>query len=849
MTSRKKRAKRRPTAELRPTDVDRSNWWDRLSDRAQHGWCIGFLLAVSFGFFAPIHFTDQTLVGGDIVEWRAMAEYMIQYRAEAGEEPLWAPNAFGGMPGYFISPKAMVPQVNTVVGFVREVIWPTSHLIVLFLGTYLLLVYLTRNKLAGVLAAVGFGLTTYLPIILVAGHNSKYVALAYAPWLVLAFAHALRRPGLLSGLLFGVALAANLRAGHIQPTYYVSFLLGIWWLAEGVAAFRRSESRSFLGTTASLAIGSVLGILMVAQPYLSQAEAKDFTIRGAASGGEPGGLEWEYAMNWSQGIGELVTLLIADAFGGAAAYWGPKPFTAGPHYVGGIILMLAGIAIWRLRSRALYAFAIGTLVMILFSLGDNLALVNRPMFELFPLFDALRAPETWLSTAAFTLSVLAGMGLWYVVRKGEAAESEKARDRTVFTAVGAALAVVLVLIVFRSVLFDFQREGEYEQVEQQLLSQQPELSPQDPRVRTAILQHLSQIEAERSDMFMGDAMRTLIFLTLGGILLVLYRRHTVSAPILQAGLALLVLIDLWGVGRRYLNEDRLVPDTPVEARIPTYDFDRFLLERQQEAGGMGHFRVLVYEGANPMTNARPSFHHESLGGYTGAKLRVYQDFIDHVLFEAGRPNDNALDLMNTRYVVAPVALPGLQPVYRDEQTGIMVLENPDALPRAFFAEEIEVVESPEAIWDRLQSASFEPGVTAIVSEPLDVETAPADSGATASASLVSYTPREIVWRVETNARRLLVASEVYYPAGWKAFIDDEEVPIVQVDYVLRGVVVPPGTHEISMRFEPASHRIGVWLSAAATALTYGGVLVLLGLGFARHRKDDQPADNASQQSG
>lgn len=835
MPSRKSRTARRRPAEVSPTPASNDGWWSRLPDRTQHGICIALLIAVSLGFFAPIHFTDLTLIGGDTVEWRAMAEYMIEYREETGKEPLWAPNAFSGMPGYFISPKTIVPQVDDVFTALRSFLWPSSHLIVLLIGTYLLVVFLTRNKLSGVLAAIAYGFTTYLPVILVAGHNSKYIALAYAPWLVLSFAYALRRPGLLAGLLFAAALALNLRAGHIQPTYYISFLLGVWWIVEGVKALRSGEAAQFARTTGWLALGSVLGLMMIAQPYLSQAESKAYTIRGAASGGEAGGLDWEYAMNWSQGVVELLTLLIADAFGGAAAYWGPKPFTGGPHYVGGIVILLAGIALWRFRSTTVLVFGIGTLLMVLFSLGSNLPIVNRPMYELFPLFNALRAPETWLSTAAFALAVLAALGLWYLIRPEDSPAAEATKTRSLYIASGVLIGFVLLLLVMRTVFFDFSRPDEYQRLEQQLLAQQPELSADDPRVRAAIQQHLSQVEDQRESMFADDALRTLLFLIFGAGLLVLLRRGKLSAPVVQAGLALLVLLDLWGIGRRYLNEDRLVPESGLEQRIATYDYDRFLLEKQEEAGGMGHFRVLAYEGANPMMNARPSYYYESLGGYTGAKLRVYQDYIDHILFEAGRPNENALDLMNARFVVAPVALPGLEPVYQDPQTGMLVLENTDALPRAFFVQDVEVIAEPEEIWARLRDPAFDPAQTALLMNPLDLSSSRSDTVTAAEVTLESYSPREIVWSTATDQPRLLVASEVYYPAGWNAYIDGEPTEILQVDYLLRGVVVPAGEHRVEMRFEPSSHRTGVILSAIGTILVYGGIVVVLGLAYRRSR--------------
>lgn len=834
---------------LQPSAVAGTSWWDRLSSRAQHLICAALLVGVAFGFFAPVHFGGRSLVGGDTVSWRAMAEGMIEAQQATGERVLWSPNAFAGMPGYMVNYDRPVPQVGDLFEALRGLLWPTSHFLLLLAGAYLLVVFLTRDKLAAVLAALAYGLTTYLSLILVAGHNSKYIALAWAPWLVLAFAYALRRPRLLSGLLFAVALAANLQAGHVQITYYVAFFLGLWWIVEGVGALRAGRLPAFGKATAFLAVGSVLALLMVASPYLVYAEYKGFTIRGGAgpagAGGE--GLDWAYAMRWSQGFGELVTLLIADAYGGSALYWGPKPFTGGPHYAGALVVALALIALVRVRRPVVYALGGGVVLMMLFSLGEHLPALNRLMFEVFPLFSSFRVPETWLSVVVLLLAVLAGFGLAAAAARTEAPEEGRRTTRAVLGVVGGLVAFVLLLWVARGAFFDFQRPGEAEALVQQVVQQRPDLDAADPQLQQAVRQEVARRVAERDDAFSGDALRTLLFLLLGGALLGAYRFGKLPSWALHLGLALLVTVDLWGVGRRYFGEEHLVPESRAQALIPEYGFDRWIKQQVAATGGPGHFRVLSLEAGDPTTNARPAYHYQTLNGYHGAKLRLFQDYIEHVFVDpaTGLPNENALDLLNTRYVVAPGTLPGLEPVYQDEQTGMVVSENPDAVPRAFFVGETEVVADPEAAWQRLRDPAFDPRRTALLAEPLDgFATTPLDSAATATATLERYTPDEIVWRVQTDAPRLLVVSEVYYPAGWTATLDGAPVPIVRADYLLRAVPVPPGEHTLVMRFAPAREAASVWISALATLLTYGGVLALLGLAFYRRRRRRRPADAA-----
>jgi len=825
-----------------------AGFWASLSPMARHGVVLGLLLVLSLSFFAPVHFGGQGLHGSDILQWRGMAEAMIDYEEATGDDALWAPNVFGGMPGYLVNYKPEVPQLDTLVNAVRSVLWPTSHLFLLLAGVYVLVFYLTNNTLASLTSACAYGLTTYLPIILAAGHQTKFVAIAYAPFVLLAFVYALRNPRLLSGLLFAIALAVQLRAKHPQISYYVLMLALVWWIVEGVRAVREDRTTDFAKSTGWLAFGTVMGLLMVVQPYWATYEYKQFSTRAAeaaAGEGSAAAMSWEYAMRWSQGVGELITLAIADAFGGGPQlYWGPKPFTSGPHYVGGVVLALAGLAVWKVRTTVTWGLGIGALVTASFALGRHFSILNRPMYEVFPFFDAFRAPETWLSITALALAVLAGMGLDRVLRRPE--EKRRTRKQRTDGEVRAALlysfgvvtAVVLLLWGTNDTLFDFQSQREAQIVQQ--IRQNPNLDRSNPRVRQ-FYQQIDQREAQRKEAFSNDALRTLLALGVVLLILWLYRRKTIAPWVAGALVALVVVIDLWGVAGRYLGDDAFSPSEDVTQQIPRTEVDRWIQGRLDDAGGSGHFRVLPLQtpySSSPTNNAISSFKYESVGGYHGAKLQVYQDYLDHILqIGQGAPNENGLDLMNTRYVIAKQPLPGTEVAYRSQRSDFVVLENPDALPRGFFVGQTEVVESAQATWQRLRSSDFDPSRTALLETPIGETVTPLDSTSTTSVTLQKHTPPEITWTVQTDAPRLFVASEVYYPAGWNAYLDGERVPIHRVDYLLRGVHVPAGEHTLTMRFEPTVDRVGTWISAGATVLAYGGVAVLLGLRY-RRREDE-----------
>ena len=832
-------------------------FWTRLSAPARHGLCLLVLLAVAVGFYAPVLTDGLTIRGGDVISWRANAEALLEYQEETGEQALWAPNVFSGMPAFLINYKPVVPQADVLLRVLRDVMWPIEHVFLMMAGAYLLVVYVRRDSLAGLLAGVAFGFTTYIPIILGAGHQTKFVALAYAPYVIVAFVYALRTPRLLSGLLFAAALALQLRARHPQITYYVMMVLFVWWIVEVVQAVRENRTPALAQSTGWLALGTGLALLMVAQPYLATFQYKDFSTRAAAAaagGGDGGGsaMGWDYAMRWSQGVGEMVTLLIADAFGGGGGtYWGPKPFTEGPHYLGGIVLALAGLAVWRVRSRMVWGLAGAAVATTLFAFGRHAAWINRPLFEYFPFFDAFRAPETWLSVTALVLAVLAGIGLDYALRRDDRPAKRRtnasdARLRPLLIAFGLTFGLTAVLWIGQDAVFDFGKPNEEQRIVRALLQQYPDVSPQDPRVQQTVRQEIERRKDERRANFSTDAKRTLFFLALGGGVLALYRRETVPAWVAGLAVVSLVVVDLYGVGSRHLPDEKFSKAQDAAQEIPTYGFDRFIKQKQQEAGGPGHFRVLPL-ALNPTNNATPSYHYEQIGGYHGAKLQRYQEYLDHVLqIGQGTPNENALDLLNTRYIVARQQLPGTTVAHRDGQTGLVVLENPDAVPRAFFVGQTEVIDGAQATWQRLRSNAFNPRQTALLPEPLDAPVTPIDSSSTARVALQKHTPPEIVWEIETDAPRLLVASEVYYPAGWTATLNGEPVPIHRVNYLLRGVHVPAGTHTLRMRFAPQADRIGTWIAATATAVTYGGIAWLVGVPYFRRRDEDADAPDEAE---
>lgn len=813
--------------------------WDAGSEVRKHAIMIGMLMLLALVFFAPVHFSDGQLIATDTVQWRAMVESMIQMEEETGGVALWAGRVFAGMPGYMISPELSVPQVDLLMRELRLLIWPTSHMWLLLIGTYLLAFRLTGESLSAAVAALSYGFTTYIPVILAAGHNSKYIALAWAPWMLLAFLYAMQRRSVVSALLFAVALAVNLRAGHVQITYYVTFAAGIWWLVEGVHAFRGGDRAGFLRGTGMLLLGSVLGLMMVAQPYMSHAEITPYTTRGSSTGGTQGGMAWDYAMAWSQGPGELLTLLMADAYGGASpTYWGAKTFTGGPHYFGMITVLFLALAFWKVRDRITLALSIGLLALILFALGENLSILNRPMFEFFPLFDAFRVPETWLSVAALLAALMAARGMASLVSIAES--SGPLLQQPVFRLALGFGGLLLVFNVMGTTLLSFERPGERAQIEAQIERANPGVSMSDPRVVQFVDEQLAQVTAERIEAFSADAFRSLFVVLLLGTLVYLLVNRRLPYWVVGFVVVGVLVVDLTGVARRHINTDRLSPVEDASASVRQFGFDTFLVDQRVQEGGEGAFRVLSLEfGQHPISNARPSFFHESLGGYSGAKLRLFQDFLDHLLFAGpAGVNTSALDMMDVGYLIASGPLPGFTPVFQDEETGQGVFRNDERPGRAWLVDSVAIHPGYESVWASINSPSFDPATVALITADADLnaETLTGSAG-DSQVSVTQYSAEDMTFAVRSSRDRLLVVSEVFYPPGWTATIDGEETDIHQVNHLLRGIVVPAGDHEIRLAFRPASYRNSTLITSTGTGITYG-LLLVYGLLALRRRRSE-----------
>ena len=813
---------------------DRSlDFWESLGTTKQH------LFSLAFLFILPLFLYHATILGGqqymgtDVIQWRAGAESLIEHREIYDEVAHWATNMFSGMPANTISHPPQVYNLDNTILDALSSIYPAAEIWILLAGAYFMFILIGLRPLAAVTGAVLIGFTTYIPIIIGAGHNAKFLAYIYVPWLYFGYFLITRtdKNRWLSFFLFALAITLHLRAFHPQVTYYFLFPLGAVFIYDGIRKFQSGEGRTFLFQTGLLIGAAVVAVLITAQIYWSTMEYSSFSMRGGSQLAGTEGLSRNYAFAWSQGWGELLTLLIPGAYGGSELYWGPKSFTSGPHYFGAAALILFLFGLINSGRKLKYLFLVPGAAAVLFSLGENFTLLNNFMFDYFPYFDKFRVPETWLMMAVFCFSAVAAFGADWLLEN--LSNEKKNKEWRVPALTAAAISLIAIFTVFQ--FLSYEKPGERSQIAQQI-AQQNNVPLEDPRVGQTVGRIMqTQLIPERRDLAEGDATRFGIIVVLGLALVWGMATKKIPASAGLIGFSLILAYDLIRVDSRYLSENSLVDQELTAADVierRERPIDRFIQENVPHEEGW-EYRVLPLLD-NAFNNAIPSYFYPSAGGYSGAKLSYYQDLIDQAFFTGGISiNESLMDLLNIRYITIGqrMQLPGSEIVYEGEDG--VVLENLDVLPKAFFVDSVATLPNETDVYNQV-SIDFEPTEVAYIAGDREVGTAP-DS--LASISVEEYNANTIRLSVSRTQPGFLVLSEIWYPPGWTITLNGEETEMIRTNYAVRGFEIPPGDHKLEMRLEPAWYTTGRWMAIAGSLLLFGAGFMGL-FGVYRSRKEE-----------
>lgn len=805
---------------------NKKDFFDALKSWQVHLICLLVLMIAPMILHSPIITDGKEITSGDIIQWRAGAESLMAYREESGEQAQWSTNMFSGMPAYVISNLERFPSFDTVILSFFKFIFPFTEYWILLGGAYFFLLVMGYRPLISVVGALIIGLTAYIPIIVGAGHNTKFIAYAYIPWIFAGYklmSDRMKSDFVESGfkyggfLIFLAAFMLHVRAGHPQVTYYFLFLLAIWWIFDGLEARKSGRINAWIQQTAFLIAAGLLAVFSVVEQYWALLEYSSASIRGGSDLAGNTGLDQGYAFVWSQGWGELLTLIIPGLFGGNELYWGPKPFTGGPHYFGAIafFLMVIGLVFNR-RSHSKIFIIAGSLA-VLFSLGNHFGLLNNLMFDYFPLFNKFRTPEMWLMLAVFCFTVPAMDGLSsFADRSARVAASGK---KWLIVAGIVLLPGILVLVAADS-LFSFEKDGERAQIAQQV-AQSNQVSPEDPRVAQAVDRIFAeQLLPERVALAKADALKMVILVGLTVGLMFILVSGKVAVSIALIGIVGLTMFDMISVGKSYVAD--------YAYQDAGFDAEQVIESRKRPIDTWLQSSILTDEpwtyrvfplSENAFNNAVPSYFYPSIGGYSGAKLGIFQDVVDDALF--GGPtgiNRNVLSMLTVKYLTYGGRVPGFDVAH--ESDGLLVLENPVVMPKAFFVDSLVYSNSAQEAMEFIKDPSVDLGKVATV---MGVDEISVTADSLASVEVTRYDAHHIDLGVSRSSDGFLVLSEIFYQDGWKAELNGESIPIYRTNYLLRGISVPAGDHQISMVYEPDWYKPVRFISTAANAV----ILVLI----------------------
>ncbi|MBL7875642.1 MAG: hypothetical protein JNL53_08255 [Cyclobacteriaceae bacterium] len=796
----------------------------RFSDHIlPHLIAVFVFLVVTILFFNPVFFDNKALEQGDIQQWSGSSKELRDYREQTGKEGLWVATMFSGMPAYLVNLQWSDGPVITFKKILSVFLpHPVSNIFLAFVCYYVLLLSFRIRSWFAIAGALAFGLSSYMIIGLSAGHNARIGAIAFMPLVVAGIHLAFTAKRILGFGVTALGMALHLRENHLQITYYLMLIVLVYGLVHLILAIQTKRIVDFLKTILVL----VPAVLIAAGTFFGQfwaiTEYTRYSIRGpseiATAKNETDGLSKAYAFQYRYGIWEPMTLFIPNFYGGssmdllaadqesktyqslnqagdnetanqlanyARAYWGPQDFTVGAYYAGAIIcfLFLVGV-VFAERKYVWWLVPLSALSLML-SWGDSFATFNYFMFDYFPGYNKFRSVNFALVIILFSMPLLGMLGLENLMAKGWSKETQKKLLWPVSITVGLCL-IFIAIGGFGSFL-------------------KPEEAQFPVWFRNAI-------QKDRIALLRSDAWRSLILIVLFSAAIFSLLKNYLKPAVIYPVLVVLIWFDLGSVNTRYFTKDNYKRKRENAFAQPTAADQEILKDKS-------YYRV--YNLQSPMTEARTSFFHNSLGGYHGAKLRRYQDLYDSVIskntrqlfedFQKGTPDFeayNALNMLNAKYFV-----------YGPDKENVIL--NPAAFGNAWFVKEVILVNSPA---EELMK------VTAIKTKDIAVMNSQQVSGqlevdSLASISLMEHQPPYLKYESESSTKGIIVFSEIYYPKGWHAFIDGNEVPILRADFILRALEVPAGKHIIEFKFEPKPYVIGNKITMAS-----GWLLLLVVIG-------------------
>ena len=783
---------------------------------------IAVFAVVSMMFFAP-QYQGKVLSQGDMLRANGMAVDVKEHVQTYDEHPAWAGRMFGGMPAYLIDMDYEGRWVKSSTDFIYDILGkPASFLFIAMAAFYLMLVLMGVNPYLAIAGGLGYGLSTYFPIIIEAGHITKMMALAWIPALIGAIWYAYRKNKYMGASLAAFFAAIEISCSHPQITYYFLFVIVGLVIAEFVRAYKTKMLKAFAITSAYLVVAATLAVgANLVQLYYVQDYSKDSTRSQSeltsknTTDNSTSGLDKDYATQWSYGKSETLNLFVPNAFGQSSSggfsedgevaqslkkyqaanmatslpsYWGDQPFTEGGVYIGALLIFLFVFAICLLPSQEKW-WVLGPMILaLLLAWGHNLMWLTDLFLDYFPLYNKFRVPSMILVVIEFGVPLLALLALNKVVN-GEVERTKVMKALKLSTYIAGGLALFAALVLPSAMEFVGASDAHMG-------------LPKDV---------LAAMVDERASMLRSDSVRSLLFVAIGAALIWAWVSGKLKKNYFVAAVILAVLVDMVGVDRRFVSWDDFQPNKVVATVQPT-ELDKQILKDTTD------YRVANFS-VNPFSDAMTSYFHRSVGGYHAAKMRRYQELIDNHL---SKMNIEVYNMLNTKYFIT--------------EKGVEM--NDGFAGSAWIVDSVIIVETADAELNALSmDAGFKAKDVAIVDKEF-AELLPAmtEDKHHGFIRLTDYKVNNITYQYGSDTPSLALFSEIYYPKGWTAYVDGKEVPSIRANYILRALNLPAGNHTIEWKYEVPNYSVTVNLTRTSSLLILLSLLATVAMAVIRKRK-------------
>ena len=774
---------------------------------------IGFAI-VSLIFYSPL-LDGKRLFQSDINQYEGMSREITENRDTFSDEIYWIDNAFGGMPTFQLGAKFAYDVLAPIHMLFRFIPRPAHTLFLYLLTMYILLMVLKIPWRIAVLGSIAFAFSTYLLIILQVGHNTKALAISYIP-LVIAGLLLLKQHKLLPGFLVSlVAISLQIRANHYQMTYYMLILLGIYFIVYLVDSYRKKDVKDFITYMSLFFLAGILSLGLNAPNILSTYDYSKYSTRSQSElklnpdGSEKEistGLDYDYITQYSYGIFESLNLIAPRVQGGASSenvgedsdlyeflidnnvpkpqaqsfiksvptYWGSQPILEAPAYIGASIAFLFVLSLFVVKGPFKWWLLISFILSLVLSWGKNFPLLTNLFIDYVPFYNKFRAVSSIQVILEFAVPLLAVIGLNKFL-----ADSDLKNIRRSFAIFSVPLIILLVIsgsLSFAGLYDDYYSNGYGQEI-------------------------FNQIIEERKNIFNKDILRALL---IGGVIFLTLRfSKLIGRNFTFLIVSLIVIVDLYSVNSRYIDKDLF-----IDKSINTYQLSEIDNEILLDT-----LDYRVFNLSTGLSNASSSYYHNSLNGYHAAKLRRFQEYYDYLTFH---DNEKLFNSLNVKYLIG-----------KDDQDQDQLYVNPDALGNAWAVDSLLVLNNPDELLNKLKDTDISKIALGLKNSiPKDLPQT-LESKDLIKIEKVKNSSSHLTYNYNALSEQLIVFSEIYYPSGWEVFIDGEKSNFFDINYLLRGMLIPEGKHEIEFFFSPEIVKTGINIRIITIIITFSLIAYML----------------------